>query len=245
MLMHKILQNHLLCAFVANLKIDGIHVLYQESFCDKNLAIRKVFAFCDSEYFQCEEWLCDVKEVTWLEERLRYFFIWLMQSKPGSVMPLVMLCIWVMDQTIFGFLKLPYVKVLFLGLPFCKILGFIALLAAVFYHITSHTLSICSKACTLYNLREGWLRQIGWIFGKNPNGLRPPPHFRKIISQFFYNGYGCICARRYEGQILWNACTCLLQSVSCFDFSRYNCWKNIPWTLKLLIVSILWSKSPV
>ena len=43
--MHKILQNHLLCAFVANLKIDA---LYPESFCDKNLAIRKVFAFCDS-----------------------------------------------------------------------------------------------------------------------------------------------------------------------------------------------------
>ena len=46
-----------------------------------------------------------------------------------------------MDQTIFGFLKLPYVKVLFLGLPFCKILGFIAFLTAVFYHTTSHTLS--------------------------------------------------------------------------------------------------------
>ena len=44
--MHKILQNHLLCAFVANLKIDA---LYPESFCYKNLAIRKVFAFCDSE----------------------------------------------------------------------------------------------------------------------------------------------------------------------------------------------------
>ena len=44
-LMHKILQNHLLCAFVANLKIGA---LYPESFCDKNLAIRKVFAFCDS-----------------------------------------------------------------------------------------------------------------------------------------------------------------------------------------------------
>ena len=43
--MHKILQIHLLCAFVANLKIDA---LYPESFCDKNLAIRKVFAFCDS-----------------------------------------------------------------------------------------------------------------------------------------------------------------------------------------------------
>ena len=46
--MHKILQNHLLCAFVANLKIDTIYALYPESFCDKNLAIRKVFAFCDS-----------------------------------------------------------------------------------------------------------------------------------------------------------------------------------------------------
>ena len=46
--MHKILQNHLLCAFVANLKIDAICALYPESFCDKNLAIRKVFAFCDS-----------------------------------------------------------------------------------------------------------------------------------------------------------------------------------------------------
>ena len=34
--------------FVANLKIGAIYVLYPESFCDKNLAIRKVFAFCDS-----------------------------------------------------------------------------------------------------------------------------------------------------------------------------------------------------
>ena len=49
MLMHKILQTHLLCAFVANLKIGAIYALYPESFCDKNLAIRKVFAFCDSE----------------------------------------------------------------------------------------------------------------------------------------------------------------------------------------------------
>ena len=46
--MHKILQNHLLCAFVANLKIDTIYALYAESFCNKNLAIRKVLAFCDS-----------------------------------------------------------------------------------------------------------------------------------------------------------------------------------------------------
>ena len=48
MLMHKILQNHLLCAFVANLKIGAIYALSSESFCNKNLAIWKVFAFCDS-----------------------------------------------------------------------------------------------------------------------------------------------------------------------------------------------------
>ena len=46
--MHKILQNHLLCAFVANLKIGANYALYPESFRDKNLAIRRVFAFCDS-----------------------------------------------------------------------------------------------------------------------------------------------------------------------------------------------------
>ena len=46
--MLKILQAHLLQVFVANLKIDAIYVLYPESFWDKNLAIRKVFAFSDS-----------------------------------------------------------------------------------------------------------------------------------------------------------------------------------------------------
>ena len=48
MLMHKILQIHLLRTFVANLKIDAIYALYPESFCDKNFAIWKVFAFSDS-----------------------------------------------------------------------------------------------------------------------------------------------------------------------------------------------------
>ena len=38
---------------------------------------------------------------------------------------------------------------------------------------------------------------------------------------------------------------CLLQSVTCFDLSQYNCWKNIPWTLKLLFLSISSSKSSV
>ena len=47
-LMVKILQAHLLRTFVANLKICTIYALYPESFCNKNLAIRKVFAFSDS-----------------------------------------------------------------------------------------------------------------------------------------------------------------------------------------------------
>ena len=45
--MHKILQAHLLRAFVANLKFEAIQALNTESFCDPNLAIRKVFAFSD------------------------------------------------------------------------------------------------------------------------------------------------------------------------------------------------------
>ena len=47
-LMLKILQAHLLRAFVANLKFDAIYALYPESLCNKNLAVRKVFAFSDS-----------------------------------------------------------------------------------------------------------------------------------------------------------------------------------------------------
>ena len=57
MLMQKILQNHRLCAFVANLKIGALYALYPKSFCDKNLAIWKVFAFCDSvSYIDPQHW---------------------------------------------------------------------------------------------------------------------------------------------------------------------------------------------
>ena len=41
----EILQNHHLCAFVANLKIDAIYALYPESFCDKNPAFGKFSLF--------------------------------------------------------------------------------------------------------------------------------------------------------------------------------------------------------
>ena len=42
------MQTHFLRVFVANLKNDAIYAFYPESFCDNNLAIRKVFAFSDS-----------------------------------------------------------------------------------------------------------------------------------------------------------------------------------------------------
>ena len=41
-----------------------------------------------------------------------------------------------------------------------------------------------------YDLRDGWRHPNGWIFGKVPNGLWPPPsHFRKIMLQFFSSNY--------------------------------------------------------
>ena len=48
-------------------------------------------------------------------------------------------------------------------------------------------------------VREGSRYQIGWFFGKIPDGLWPPPHFWKIIVYIiFYNGYGRIYARRHR-----------------------------------------------
>ena len=40
---------HFSLVFIANLKNDAIYAFYLESFCDNNLAIRKVFAFSNSE----------------------------------------------------------------------------------------------------------------------------------------------------------------------------------------------------
>ena len=81
------------------------------------------------------------------------------------------------------------------------------------------------------SLRTGWCFQIGWFFGKNPNGLPPSPHFRKIILQFFYNGNGCI----YEGQIIWNACTWFLEIGSILRGGEWgstavNMWSTF-WTV--------------
>ena len=49
-----------------------------------------------------------------------------------------------------------------------------------------HLRQVWNSARLTKQLREGWRYQIGWIFRKISNGLRPPPHFRKIILQFFF-----------------------------------------------------------
>ena len=73
----KNLQTHFLCIFVANLKIDAIYTFYPESFCNKNLAIRKVFAFSDSatrlwkifsgeEHVPISDWSPHVQRWQWI-----------------------------------------------------------------------------------------------------------------------------------------------------------------------------------
>ena len=47
----------------------------------------------------------------------------------------------------------------------------------------------------LLTLREGWGYWIGWIFGKIPNGLRPPSFLENYIATF-YDRYGCIYANK-------------------------------------------------
>ena len=90
--------------------------------------------------------------------------------------------------------------------------------------------SLCSLVSNwqthkLFSSRLDWCDSGWWrclCLGKGPatksdefvekfqTALTPPPHFWKIMLQIFYKGYGCIRARRYDGQIVWNACTCHL-----------------------------------
>ena len=74
--MHKILQNHILCAFLANLKIDALYALYPESFCGKNLAFRNFFAFSYSaanDYWQ-QFWISNMAIFPYQNETSRSHF---------------------------------------------------------------------------------------------------------------------------------------------------------------------------
>ena len=59
------------------------------------------------------------------------------------------------------------------------------------------------------------------IFDKFQTVFDPlPPHFRKIMLQFFYNGYGRIYAKRYEAEVSENSRSREFSTRVSFIFSR-------------------------
>ena len=58
-----------------------------------------------------------------------------------------------------------------------------------FYKENTNMTQICNVFCKFTTkrrrIRDEWRYQNGWIFGKVPNGLWPPPHFWKNTLQYF------------------------------------------------------------
>ena len=83
------------------------------------------------------------------------------------------------------------------------------------------------KPLLMTSLRDGYRYQIGWSFGKKfQTAFDPIPLiFGKLCCKVFIKD---MVAYMQGGMRARNACTFLLQSVSCFDFSQYNCWKLHP-----------------
>ena len=52
-------------------------------------------------------------------------------------------------------------------------------------------------------LRDRWRHQNGWIFGKVPNGLWPPPHFRKIILRISRQNCDKSAYVQYGGTVVY------------------------------------------
>ena len=70
----------------------------------------------------------------------------------------------------------------------------------------SHTMEPVCQAKILLMIRDGWPHQNGWILGKIPNGLwPPPPHFWKIILRI--SRQKCVCS-------LWWDCCVLYDPIS-------------------------------
>ena len=96
------------------------------------------------------------------------------------------------------------------------------------------------------NISEGWRYQIGWIFGKIPNSLRPS---RLIFGKWYCNFFMTWLWFHICEEIWW------LDSIKCMHMiSRYRCntiviqyycWKTYPEPWNDYFVSISWSKSPV
>ena len=56
----------------------------------------------------------------------------------------------------------------------------------------------------LLHLGKGQATKSDKLSEKFQTAFGPPPHFRKIMMQIFYDRYGCIYARRYDGHTVWN-----------------------------------------
>ena len=76
------------------------------------------------------------------------------------------------------------------------------------------------RSCLLIALREADPFQNGWIFGKVPNGLwPPPPHFRKVMLQIF--------SEIHDRSIVYNGKNLQFCFIQCFPvqllfLSTYN-----------------------
>ena len=57
--------------------------------------------------------------------------------------------------------------------------------------------------CNIWMAPKGRMALPNWMnFRKQSEQPSTPPHFRNIMVQFFYNGYGRIYGKRCEGQIV-------------------------------------------
>ena len=85
---------------------------------------------------------------------------------------------------------------------------------------------------------KGGVTKLDDFLGKFQMASDPPPPliFGKLYRKFFM--IDMVAYMRGGTQ------KCLLQSVSCFYFSQYNCWKNICWTLKFLFCINFMIKKP-
>ena len=113
------------------------------------------------------------------------------------------------------------------------------------------------QRCEYCNFKSklGWTNCLG--FGlqqdeeKVQTAFNPPPSFSGIMLQIIFDWYGCIYARRYDGQIVWNACTRFPEvegseapSSKCVSFWLFPIQKNIPWALTLLFCFNFMLKKP-
>ena len=79
-----------------------------------------------------------------------------------------------------------FLKVLFLGLPFCKILGFIALLAAVLTISLVTHYQFVHELVLFTTLGKDGCAKSDYFLEKFQTAFDPPPIFGKLYCKFCY-----------------------------------------------------------